>query len=211
MITVNPNLPKCFKFGILGNVFFMAFSIICFAYYSSFKYVGDLPIMDFAFQIIAYAAEATGFILMLLAMIWFSKTVRQRYFMKTMFCIYILVELVLMVFELNSQKLDFYKPYSLALAIGHSIFSALVCFTFLVLDPKRTALEGVIVASVAIVLVGMIGNIIGYRIYFSILTNAVAFAVMFGLISFFISQEKIEIDCYGDKARVIEYRSDFFD
>jgi len=207
-------LNKCFNFGIVGNLFFILFSIICFAYYQAFGHIGDLPIVDTAFQIVAYTAEAAGFIFMLFAMIWFAKTVRQRILMKLMFCVYILTELILMLLEWNSYRefVDkFYDPYGLPLAIGHAIFTALVCFTFLSLDPHKFQLECVIIVTVAIVLVGMFGNIMGYRIYFSILTNAIAFCTMFGMLKFFTNQEAVEIDCFGDKARVIEYKSEFFD
>lgn len=192
---------------LVGNLFFILFSIICYFYYSTFGVDGI--IIEFI-EVIAYACEAAGFICMLIGIILIGKTVRMRIWLKIAFPIYILTELVLMVMELNSYRIDFYEPYSLALAIGHAVFSAAVCFTFLSLDPGKICLEVLIIVSFGIILVGMLGNIIGIRIYFSILTNAVAYSIMFAAIKWMLSREMIEIDCHGDKARVNEYKSSFF-
>jgi len=212
MFEINPKLQRCFTFGVWGNICFFIFSIICFIYYQLFGHLGDLPIIKTSFETMAYVVEGIGFVFMLLAMIWFARTVRQRIIMKIFFLIYILTELALMVLELSTYRvIDFYNPYSFPLALAHAIFSAFTCFTFLSLDPKRTALEVVIVVSVGIMLTGMLGYTMNYRIYYSILTNALGFAFMFTMIKFLLRQERMEIDCYGDKARVLEYRSDFFD
>ena len=57
---------------------------------------------------------------------------------------------------------------------------------------------------------GMLGNIMGIRIYFSILVNAFAFSLLFAGIRFLTKREEIDIDVYGDRATVTEYSSDFF-
>ncbi len=193
--------------GLIGNLFFVLFGIICFFYYQTFGVDGI--VIEFI-EVIAYACEAAGFICLLTAIILISRTVRMRIWLKISFPVYILAELVLMVFELNSYRLEFYEPYSLALAIVHAVFSALVCFTFLLLDPGKVCLEVMIVVAFGIILGGMLGNILGIRIYFSIITNAVAYSILFGSIKWMLSREMIEIDCHGDKARVAEYRSTFF-
>lgn len=193
--------------GLVGNIFFILFSIICFFYYHTF---GTEGIVIKFIEVIAYACEAAGFVCLLISILLICRTVRMRMWLKIGFPIYILVELVLMIFELNSYKLTFYEPYSLALAIIHAVFSAAVCFTFLSLDPGKVCLEVMIIVSFAVILTGMLGNILGVRIYFSILTNAVAFSILFGSIKWMLGREMIEIDCYGDKARVAEFKSTFF-
>jgi uncharacterized membrane protein YfcA len=82
---------------------------------------------------------------------------------------------------------------------------------FVYLDPYKTQYEILIIMCIGLILGGMFGNLIGIRIYFSILMNAVAFLIMFYGIRVMLKREIIEIDCYGDRARVAEYRSVFFD
>ncbi len=202
------NLLKCFYFALFGNIFFILFAITCFIYYYAF---GSIGIIVKSIEITAYVFEGIGFILNLISAIYFFRTVRARLPMKIGYCIYVIVELVMMVLELNSYQILFYKPYSLPLAIVHSLFSAGVCFTFLLLEPKTTCLEIIVTVAVGIMFFGMMGNIFGIRIYFSILTNAFAYVVLFGTVIFFIRQEKIEIDCYGDNARVVKYKNTFFE
>lgn len=204
---MHEKLSKGLTLGLVGNLFFVLFSIICFFYYYTFGING---IIITFIEVIAYACEVIGFICLILSIILICKTVRMRMSLKISFPVYIITEIVLMFLELNSYKMEFYKPYSLVLAIGHAVFSALVCFTFLSLDPGKVCLEILIVVSFAFILAGMLGNILGIRIYFSILTNAVAFSIMFATIKWMLAREMIEIDCYGDKARVAEYKSTFF-
>lgn len=204
---MHEKLSKGLTLGLVGNLFFVLFSIVCFIYYQTF---GSIGIVIEFIEVIAYACEAAGFICLLISIILISRTVRMRKWLKITFPVYILTELILMIFELNSYRIDFYEPYSLALAIAHAVFSAAVCFTFLSLDPGKVCLEVMIVVSFAIILAGMLGNILGVRIYFSILTNAVAYSILFASIKWMLSREMIEIDCYGDKARVTEYKSTFF-
>lgn len=78
-------------------------------------------------------------------------------------------------------------------------------------DPYKNKFEVITIICIGIILGGMFGNILGIRIYFSIVVNAVAFAVMFFSIKKLLKNQDIEIDCYGDRARVAEYKSDFFD
>ena len=135
----------------------------------------------------------------------------MRKWLKIAYSVYIVTEAVMMTLELNSYRIDFYKPYSLLLAIVHSIFSAMVCFAFLTFDPDKKSYEIIIIICIGIMLGGMLGNVIGIRIYFSIFTNAIAFLLLFSSIKYMLKREIIEIDCYGDKARVAEYKSTFFE
>lgn len=204
---MHEKLSKGLTFGLVGNIFFVLFSLVCYLYYRTFSAEG---IVIKFIEVIAYACEAAGFIFLLLSIILISRTVRMRIWLKIGFSVYLAAELILMFLELNSFKFDFYKPYSLVLAIGHAVFSGAVCFSFLSLDPGKSCLEIMTTVSVAIMFGGMLGNVLGIRIYFSILTNAVSFMVLFASIKWMLAREMIEIDCYGDKARVAEYKSTFF-
>ena len=125
---MNKHLPTCFKFGLAGNIFFVLFGIICMIYYAAF---GDTNVIVLPIEFAAYTCEVLGFIFIILTFVWFSRYLRHRLIMKISFSFYILMELVLMVIELNSYKFEFYEPYSVVLAIVHSIISAAVCFSFL--------------------------------------------------------------------------------
>ena len=205
---MNKHLPTCFKFGLAGNIFFVLFGIICMIYYAAF---GDTNVIILPIEFAAYTCEVLGFIFIILTFVWFSRYLRHRLIMKISFSFYILMELVLMVIELNSYKFEFYEPYSVVLAIVHSIISAAVCFSFLSLDPTRVKFEMVIIATCAFILVGMICGIINIRIYFGIIINALAYIFLFASIIYMLNHEMLDIDCKGDKAKVSEYRSTFFD
>ncbi|MCM1505536.1 MAG: hypothetical protein NC177_00150 [Ruminococcus flavefaciens] len=194
--------------GLIGNALFIAFSAVCYVYYLIFD--PESAFVKFL-EITAYIFEFSGFISLIISDILIIKTARMRDWLKIGFSVYIVVEAVMMTLELNSYRIDFYKPYSLLLAIVHSIFSAMICFSFLTLDPDKKAYEIIVIICIGIMLGGMFGNIMGIRIYFSIFTNAIAFTVLFGSIKFMLKRETIEIDCYGDRARVAEYRSTFFE
>lgn len=194
--------------GLIGNALFIVFSAVCYVYYLIFN-----PESGFVkfLEITAYICEFSGFGALIVSDILIIKTARMRDWMKIGFSVYIVTEAVMMTLELNSYRIDFYKPYSLLLAIIHSVFSAGVCFAFLTLDPDKKAYEIIVIICIGIMLGGMLGNVMGIRIYFSIFTNAIAFTLLFGSIKYMLKREIIEIDCYGDKARVAEYKSTFFE
>lgn len=192
--------------GLIGNILFIVFSMICFIYYTIFD--SESTFVKFL-EIIAYIFEFSGFGCLIVSDFLIIKTARMRNLLKIAFSFYIVIEAIMMTLELNSYRLDFYKPYSLLLAIIHSIFSAMVCFSFLTFDLDKKSFEVIIILCIGIMLGGMFGNIIGIRIYFSIFTNAVSFTLLFSVIKYMLKREIIEIDCYGDKARVAEYRSIF--
>lgn len=200
-------LKRGLTYGMVGNLFFIAFSLVCLIYYNIYD---PAKISSRIIEIIAYTVETLGFLSLMLGMIDINRSVRMRPMLKFGFPVYILVELVMMILELNSYQIEFYKPYSLLLAVIHAVFSAAVCFTFLSLDPGKSCLEFAVTICFGVILGGMLGNVIGIRIYFSILTNAVAYAGLFSAIRYMYCREMIEIDCHGDKARVAEYDSSFF-
>ncbi len=194
--------------GLVGNALFIVFSAVCYLYYLIFD-----PESSFVkfLEITAYVCEFSGFFALIISDILISRTARMRNWLKICFSVYIVTEAVMMTFELNSYRLDFYEPYSLILAIIHSVFSAGVCFAFLTLDPDKKSYEIIVIICIGIMLGGMFGNIMKIRIYFSIFTNAIAFTLLFASIKYLLKREIIEIDCYGDKARVAEYKSTFFE
>lgn len=162
-------------------------------------------------EIAAYTVETGGFVLMLFSLINFYKIVRHRYIMKTAMLIYLITEVVIMIMDFNADKLAFYESGSMALNIGHSIFSAVICFTYLSLEPKNTSLEVAIVIAETIILAGMFGVIFHLHVYISLFANSIAYVVFFSIVRFLHAQERIMVDCHGDRARETKYRSDFFD
>ena len=208
MEDMHKKLHTGLNLGLIGNALFIIFSAVCFVYYLIFN-----PESTFSkvLEITAYVCEFSGFGILIISDILIIKTARMRDWLKIAFSVYIITEAVMMMLELNSYRIDFYKPYSLPLAILHSVFSAVVCFSFLTLDPDKKIYEIIVIICIGIILGGMLGNVMGIRIYFSIFTNAIAFTVLFASIKFMLKREAIEIDCYGDRARVAEYKSTFFE
>ena len=205
---MHDKLNKGLTFGLVGNLLFVAFGLVCYIYYMTYEHSS---VHSRVLEGMAYILEFSGFGLLALSEWLIYKTARMRVWLKISFALYIVMEAVMMILELNSFRLDWYKPYSLLLAIIHSILSAAVCFSFLALDPYKNKFEAIIIICIGIILGGMFGNILGIRIYFSIIVNAVAFSLMFFSVKYLLKKEEIEIDCYGDQARVVEYKSGFFE
>lgn len=205
---MHEKLSKGLKLGFIGNILFLAFGFICYIYYKTYSIEsGFSKFMEF----LAYTVEFLGFISLVFSDIYITSAVRMRNLLKIFYPAYIALEAVMMVLEINSWKLSFYNPHSLGLAIIHSVASAAVCFTFLQFDPDKNKFEVLIIICIGIILGGMMGNIIGIRVYFSIITNALSFTIMFRGIIRLLRNEDIEIDCHGDKARVTEFKSSLFD
>lgn len=196
--------------GLIGNALFLAFAVTCAFYY--LIYDPNSAFVKFL-EITAYTFEFSGFIALIVSDILISRTTRMRIWLKIAFTFYIIMEAFMMYCELNAfQVRGFYDPYSFALAIAHSIVSAVVCLLFLSLDPYKVNFEVVVIVCVGLILGGMFGNLMGIRIYFSIFVNAVAFTILFGAIKYLQKREEIEIDCHGDNAKVTEYsQKDFFE
>lgn len=197
-------LNKGILFGMLGNVAFVVFGLVCLVYY--YTYTGG--VLSRILEAVAYGIEVFGFGMLIYSDYLLIASARFRRLMKISFTAYIILEALMMILELNSGSLSFYQPYSLPLAIVHAVVSAAACFSFLQLDADNTKFEVVIVAAIAAILAGMFGNILGVRIYFSIIINALGFAFLFGSILFLMKRGDIDIDCYGDRARVAEFSSE---
>ncbi len=194
-------------FGLIGNLLFLGFALVCMIYHITYD---PESVITEIIGAIAYITEFSGFFIMMFSayLIWYS--VRDRNLMKLSYFAYILFEAVMMFLEINSYKFKSYEPYSFSLAIFHAIVSAAVCFAFLQFDKENKKFEHLIIICVAVILIGMFGKIVGIRIYFSILINAIAFTVLFGGIRYLMQRGEIEIDCHGDNANPVEYKSDFF-
>lgn len=205
---MHPKLKRCFIFGQYANILFLLFALFAYTYYWSISR-HNLEIV--ALEVAAYTVETGGFIFMLFSLLNFHKIVRHRYVMKTAMLIYLITEVVIMILDLNADKISFYHSASMGLNLWHSIFSAVICFTYLALEPKNKSLEVTIVITEIIILAGMFGVVFGLTVYASLFANAIAYVVFFSIMRFLLSQERIMIDCHGDKAKVYKYKSSFFD
>ncbi len=205
---MHPRLKNCFSCGQYANILFLLFAFCAAVYYWSIERHGvELVPLEVA----AYTIETGGFVFMLFSLINFCKIVRHRYLMKTAMLIYLITEVVIMIMDFNADRLDFYESGSMALNIGHSIFSAAICFTYLSLEPKNPHLERAIIITETIILAGMFGVIFHLHVYISLFANSIAYVVFFSIVRFLHAQERIMVDCHGDRAREVKYRSDFFE
>lgn len=204
---MHEKLDKGLFFGLIGNILFVAFGLICALYYFTYN---STALYSRILETVAYCTEFMAFGLLVYSDALLSISLRLRRLLKFSYTAYIILEALMMVLELNSARLDFYRPYSLVLSIVHAIISGAACFAFLQLDPDKNKYEITVVVCIGIIFFGMLGTIFGIRVYFSILLNAVSFSLLFGMIRFLLSREEIEIDCYGDRARVAVYKSTMF-
>ncbi len=205
---MHPKLKRCFQFGQYANILFLAFAFVSVLY---FWLIARHDCEVIALEIAAYTIETGGFVLMLFSLLNFWKIVRHRYIMKAAMLVYLIVEVIIMIMDFNAESLPFYQSNSMALNIGHSIFSAGICFTYLSLEPKNTALEVSIVIAVTIILMGMFGTIFNLNVYISLFANSIAYVVLFSILRFLHAQERIMVDCHGDRAREQKFKSTFFD
>lgn len=202
-------LLDCMKMGRLGNILFVAFIIVCLIYYYSLAKYGHFVI---PFEIVAYALEACGFAFFTVAVIWLDKLVRARTWMKVLMPTYITVEAFLMLLEFDFVPVvgKYYNGLSIGLIIAHALFSAVIAFSLIQLDPQNKKMQIVVAITVSITLAGMLPGIAGYRIYAGILINAFAYIVFFSIMKRLVETEELEIDCYGDKARVTNFSTTMF-
>lgn len=192
-----------------GNLLFVLFAVLAYWYYKIYDpSSGFVKFLEKA----TYTTLFLGFISLVASEVLFCMTLRMRRLLKSVYGLYIVMEAVMMYLELNSARYRrFYEPYSFKLAVIHSLLSAVVCFIFVYLDPYKVNFEVVIIVCIGLIMGGMFGNLIGIRIYFSILVNAISYTLMYAAIIRLMKKETIEIDCYGDSARVAEYKSVFFE
>lgn len=204
-------LSRALTLGIIGNGLFVLFLLVSLLYRQIF--VSDVPdgVVKIV-EVLAYFIEVAGFAMLVIADYFICSAVRMRRLTKIAFSLYLVMEAFLMFCELNGFTVrNFYAPYSLWLYIVHVLASAAVCFTFVYFDPYKSKFELLIIGSIVIILAGLFGNYMGVRIYFSIIANALAYIVLFGGMKIMLKREIIEIDCHGDRAREVRYKSGFFE
>ncbi len=197
----------CMKLGRIANILFVVFIVICLIYYYSLAKNGNFVI---PFEIIAYGIEALAFAFFTLCVVWLDRLVRQRLPMKILLICYIIVEVVLMLLEFDFLPFIPYNGLSLVLTICHVIFSAGVSLSLLMLAPESKQLQTVVIINSSMILAGMFLGLAGYRVYASILLNAFAYIFFFTAMIHLVRNEEVDIDCYGDKAKVTDFSSTMF-
>lgn len=200
-------LIDCMKLGRIGNLLFILFIIVCLIYYYSFGSKGHYII---PFEVVAYGIEALGFAFFTLSVVWLDRLVRARTVMKVLLLVYIVVEVLLMLLEFQFLFPTVYNGLSLPLTICHSIFSAGVAFSLLMLDAQNKHLQWFVIITCTLMLTGMFLGLAGYRVYASILVNAFAYVFFFSAMQHQLHLEEMDIDCYGDSARVSTFDSTMF-
>lgn len=203
----NYNLTDCMKLGRIANILFVVFIIVCLIYYYSIAKDGRYFI---PFEILAYSIETTAFVLFTLGVVWIDRLVRARRIMKVLLIIYIVVEVTLMLLEFQLLPWTYYNGLSLTSTIVHVIFSAGVSFSLLMLDPQNKKLQVIVTVTTVIILAGMFLGLAGYRVYASVLLNAFAYIFFFTAMLRQLALEEVEVDCYGDQAKVTSFDSTFF-
>ncbi|HHX57583.1 MAG TPA: hypothetical protein GX710_06150 [Clostridiales bacterium] len=203
------NFKNCIIMGIYSNIMFILFIIICLFYYDLY---GDSGIASTPFEITAFTIEALGFILMAISILGIILLVRQRMAMKVLMATYLVIEVVIMLMDFKFLSLgDWYDGYSSVLIISHAVFSAIVCLSYLSLNHKKLPFQIVVGVAACIMLAGMFCIVYNIRIYASVLTNSFAYLFLYVAMLIQLNLEVLEVDCYGDKANVVEYKSSFFD
>ena len=195
------------KLGRLANILFVVFIIVCLIYYYTLGRNGNYV---FIFELFGYSIETIAFVAFTVSVIWMDKLVRSRLFMKILMITYICVEVFLMLMEFDLLPLKNYNGLSLWLVIGHSLFSGLVSFSLLMLDPSNKHMERIIIITSTIILGGMFFGYFGYRVYASVLLNAFAYIFFYSAMLYQLRMEEISVDCYGDNADATEFTSTMF-
>lgn len=204
-------LSRALTLGIIGNGLFILFFLVSLLYHHLFTSAASEGLIK-TIEVLAYFIEVAGFTVLVIADYFICSAVRMRAVTKTAFSLYLAMEAFFMFCELNGFMVkNFYNPYSLGLYIVHVLASAAACFTFVYFDPYKSKFELLVIGSIVIMLAGLFGNYMGIRIYFSIIANALAYIVMFSGMIIMRKREIIEIDCHGDHAREVRYKSGFFE
>jgi len=206
-------LLDCMKLGVLGNIMFIVFIVVCLIYYYSLARKGNYVI---PFEVIAYGIELLGFALFTTSVVWIDRLVRARRAMKVLLILYIVAEVILMLLEFQFIPWDIlgfvtYNGISRWTVIIHVLFSAGVSFSLLMLEPHNKRLEIIVGVMTGIILAGMLLAVPGYRVYASILLNAAAYIFFFTALKRQLILEEVLVDCYGDQAKVTTVSSTLFE
>ena len=204
-------LADCMKLGLIANVLFVVFIIICLIYYYSLARKGNYVI---PFETVAYTTEMLGFALFILAVVRTNRLVRARGLMKVMLPVYIGVEVLLMLLEFDLFPYVFpftlYNGLSLWLIIAHVLFSALASLTLLQMEPGNKRVQVVVGITCGVILAGMLTAASGSRVYASVLINAFAYIFFFAAMRQLLCLEEVEVDCHGDRAKETSFSTTMF-
>lgn len=192
---------RAMKLGVVANIFFIVFIVICFAYYFTLNHVNII------IEIFAYAVELTGFVLISFSTIDLIKSIKQSLFLKIAMPLYCITEIVVMLLEVGFIKLPFWDSMSSVAIIIHVVLSIFTVLAFLPLDINNKHLEITVVIISIIMLMGSLG----YRVYISVLINTVAFIALYGILLFQLNHEQISIQFNGMTVEPKRYKSTFFD
>jgi len=195
------------RLGLIGNILFVVFIIVCLIYYYSLAKRGNYVI---PFEILAYVIEASAFAFFTLSVIWMDRLVRARAVMKVLMLVYIVVEVILMLLEFQLVPFVNYNGISIPLILIHVLFSAGVAFSLLMLEPQNTKLQWIVGITCVIMLSGMFLGLAGYGVYTTILLNAFAYIFFYTAMQNQLRLEEVEVDCYGDRAEQKEFSSTMF-
>ncbi len=192
---------RAMKLGVVANIFFIVFIVICFAYYFTLNHINII------IEIFAYAVELTGFVLISFSTIDLIKSIKQLLFLKIAMPLYCIIEIVVMLLEVGFIKLPFWDSMSSVAIITHVVLSIFTVLAFLPLDINNKHLEITVVIISIIMLMGSLG----YRVYISVLINTVAFIALYGILLFQLNHEQISIQFNGMTVEPKRYKSTFFD
>lgn len=185
------------KIGLVSNLMFVLFIIVTLLYYSYYMRTGNIVRVV---EVIAYAIEVAGFVLMATAAVGFCVQLRDRKVLKTAVSLYFLTEFILMICDFNLIDVsEFYTPASKVLIITHCVFSAAVVMSYIQIDPDSKQNQTAAAVSSVICMLGTFSIVFDVRVYASVLVNSVAYIVLYSLLLFYSSRELIHADCYGDE------------
>ena len=204
-------LKDCMKLGLVANLLFVAFIIICLIYYYIFARKGNYVI---PFETIAYTTEALGFALFILAVVRTDKLVRARGLMNVLLPVYIAVEVILMLLEFDLFipvcPFTYYNGLSQWLIIAHVMFSAGISLSLLQMEPGNKRLQVIVGITCGVILAGILTAASGARVYTSILINAFAYIFFFAAMHQLLRLEEVQVDCHGDRAEESSFSTTMF-
>jgi hypothetical protein len=163
------------------------------------------------FKIAGYVTEALGFLFMAMSIFGIIFRVQNLKMTKILMIVYLLLEITIMTVEFQFFYVPWYNSYSTIFIIAHAIFSAAVCYSYLLFDPYTRGFKRTVVISSIICLAGMLWVIYGFRVYMSLLTNCFAYLILYIDMKLRLMSENLEVQCYGDPAKVIDTKSIFFE
>lgn len=204
----NIRFSTCMTIGIISNIFFFIFILICLYYYDMYQQFYQKIL---GFEIAGWVAEALGFLLMGFATIGIVVRVKYCTLTKVLMIIYLIAESVIMVLDFQLVWTAWYEANNKYFIIIHAILSALIFYSYSAFDPYSNWYKFFVILGSLICLCGMFWVIFGYKVYFSLLTNCGAYLMLFIATRIMIHLEEVQVECNGDPVIPIETKSVFFE